>query len=258
MAEAVSEVEAKNRRNPPWSRDELILALELYMRNPVSPPGKKSGEVLELSALLNSMATLLGRGHFNHFRNPNGVYMKMMNFRRFDPQFTGSGKVGLTRGGREEEVVWAEFSIDLDRLKQTGTAIREAATDPALTEEPDQVGIEEAEEGRVLTRLHLVRERSRSLVMARKALALKTAKSLACECCDFDFNRQYGERGRGFIEAHHTKPVHTLQPGAKTKLEDLALVCANCHRMIHAARPWMTIEQLRHLIAARAQLLKVA
>ena len=59
----------------------------------------------------------------------------------------------------------------------------------------------------------------------------------------------HGLRGKGFIEAHHTKPVFkTLVEGSKTKLEDLALVCANCHRMIHSARSWLTVPELQKLI----------
>jgi hypothetical protein len=50
-------------------------------------------------------------------------------------------------------------------------------------------------------------------------------------------------------EAHHTKPVETLVEGSKTKLEDLALLCANCHRMVHATRPWLTVNGLRHLLS---------
>jgi hypothetical protein len=39
------------RRNPVWSRDELILALDLYMRFRPTLPNKASAEVTELSAL---------------------------------------------------------------------------------------------------------------------------------------------------------------------------------------------------------------
>jgi 5-methylcytosine-specific restriction enzyme A len=86
-------------------------------------------------------------------------------------------------------------------------------------------------------------------VEKRKKQALKDG-SFRCEACEFDFEKQYGERGKGFIEVHHTKPVHTLVAGSKTSLEDLALVCANCHRMIHARRPWLSIGELRSLIDA--------
>ena len=39
-----------SHRNPSWSRDELILALDLYMRSKGNPPGKTAPEIVELSA----------------------------------------------------------------------------------------------------------------------------------------------------------------------------------------------------------------
>ncbi len=53
------------------------------------------------------------------------------------------------------------------------------------------------------------------------------------------------------MEAHHTRPVHEINPGQVTRLADLALVCANCHRMIHARRPWLTMPELRALLQGR-------
>jgi hypothetical protein len=49
--------------------DELILALELYLQNPASPPGKSSAAVIELSELLNKLGRLLGHGDTEKFRN---------------------------------------------------------------------------------------------------------------------------------------------------------------------------------------------
>jgi predicted HNH restriction endonuclease len=228
-------------------KGELILALELYMRNPASPPGKANIEVQELSATLNKLGAALGFKENTKFRNANGVYMKMMNFRRFDPEYTASGKVGLTRGNKDEEEVWREFAHDKERLRKVASAIRQAITLPS-NEGLSEDEIVEAEEGRLLTRLHRTRERSRRLVERRKLRALKEHGHLRCEACSFDFEERYGARGKGFIEAHHTKAVETLVEGSKTKLEDLALLCANCHRMIHATRPWLTIDGLRELI----------
>jgi hypothetical protein len=86
-------------RNPPWSRDELILALDLYVRSKGNPPGKSSPEIMGLSSLLNRIAGG-SEGGTADFRNPNGVYMKLMNFRRFDPVYQEQGKTGLTRGNK--------------------------------------------------------------------------------------------------------------------------------------------------------------
>jgi len=61
-------------------------------------------------------------------------------------------------------------------------------------------------------------------------------------------SRRDGARGRGFIEAHHTKALAALVENAKTKLEDLALLCANCHRMIHSQKPWLSIAELRAIL----------
>jgi len=245
-ASSADQIDNGARRNPPWLRDELILALELYLRNSASPPGKNSEEVIELSTVLNKLGRVLGHGEFKTFRNPNGVYMKMLNFRRFDPVFTFAGKVGLTRGNKDEQKVWEEFSQDHARLIRVACAIQQAvllesdSLSLSAVSAQDDERIVEAEEGRLLTRLHRVRERSRELVSERKLRALRELGRLRCEACHFDFEESYGERGRGFIEAHHTKPLESLLEGSKTKLEDLALLCANCHRMIHATRPWLT------------------
>jgi 5-methylcytosine-specific restriction protein A len=110
-------------------------------------------------------------------------------------------------------------------------------------------GLQEAPEGRLLTRKHLARERNRKLVDSKRKQALRKHGKLACEACGFDFAARYGHRGDGFIECHHTKPVATLLEGHKTHVDDLALVCANCHRMIHRAKPWLSIANVRELVA---------
>lgn len=57
-----------------------------------------------------------------------------------------------------------------------------------------------------------------------------------CQACDLDFAERYGEIGRGFIEAHHLRPIATLEEGVPVKYDvaaDFAVLCSNCHRMIH-------------------------
>lgn len=118
--------------------------------------------------------------------------------------------------------------------------------------EPDaDESLQEAPEGRLLTRMHFVRERNRKLIESKRKQTIKKHGKLACEVCKFDFSVRYGERGNGFIECHHTKPVATLASGQKTHIDDLALVCANCHRMIHRRKPWLSIAELKtHLNAS--------
>jgi 5-methylcytosine-specific restriction protein A len=241
--------DALQARNPTWSRDELILALDLYVRFKGNPPGKTSKSVVELSDLLNKMGSQIANRK-SDFRNPNGVYMKVMNFRRFDSVYILQGKKGLQRGGKLEDDVWQDFAADIRKLTETANAIRlivKKGQIPETSEEEDEE-FAEAEEGRILTRVHRSRERSRKLIEKKKASVLKAHGHLKCEACSFNFEVTYGERGKGFIETHHIKPVHTLTAGEKTRLEDLVLLCSNCHRIVHTRRPWLTIEELKQLI----------
>ncbi|WP_433917182.1 HNH endonuclease [Streptomyces sp. NBC_01744] len=49
------------------------------------------------------------------------------------------------------------------------------------------------------------------------------------------------------MECHHVVPLHEAGEG-QTKLSDLALICSNCHRIIHRRAPWPTPGELRNLI----------
>jgi 5-methylcytosine-specific restriction protein A len=119
-----------------------------------NPPRRQSEEIGELSSRLH----LLGKRLFPSdtkgptFRNRNGVYMRLINFRRLDP------------------------------LK--GNSL----------ETPDDYGAE-ASEGRLLTRLHLTRERNRRLVRAKLGRVKRERGHLSCEACEFDFEKTYGDRG---------------------------------------------------------------
>jgi predicted HNH restriction endonuclease len=239
-------------RNPRWSRDELILALDLYMRYRSKPLSKDAVEIVELSQLLGKIAIAFGVIGAVGYRNANGVYMKLMNFRRFDPQVLEGGRVGLTRGNKDEEPVWNEFAGDEVRLRAVAAAIRAVVDMPGVDEAAlagiDEPDLEEAPEGRVLTRLHRFRERNRELANAKKKQVLAKCGRLECEACAFVFADRYGESAADIIDCHHMKPIHTLGEGAITRLEDLALLCSNCHRVIHASQPWLTLEQLRDML----------
>jgi predicted HNH restriction endonuclease len=77
---------------------------------------------------------------------------------------------------------------------------------------------------------------------------------LKCSVCLFDFYVVYGERGRGYIEIHHQKPIFQYEDQDITKFIEQALqnvvpVCSNCHRMIHREKNApMPIEGLRQLV----------
>lgn len=114
--------------------------------------------------------------------------------------------------------------------------------------EPPDPEILSFPEGAEKRRLHLTRERNQTLVAKAKAIGVEQDAMLRCQVCGFSFVERYGEFGRGFIEAHHKQPVAELTPGSRTRLEDIALVCANCHRMLHYGDSTLTIEELKDLL----------
>ena len=63
-----------------------------------------------------------------------------------------------------------------------------------------------------------------------------------------NFRNPDGVSMEGFAECHHTIPVSKLKKRQKTKLSDLSILCANCHRMIHRSKPMLSIEQLQELL----------
>jgi len=114
--------------------------------------------------------------------------------------------------------------------------------------EPPDPDILSFPEGAEKRRLHLTRERSRTLVAKAKSIAIEQDPMLRCQVCGFSFTERYGEHGRKFIEAHHKQPIAELKQGSRTRLEDIALVCANCHRMLHYGDRTLFIQELKDLL----------
>ncbi|CCL27444.1 HNH endonuclease [Clostridioides difficile] len=52
-----------------------------------------------------------------------------------------------------------------------------------------------------------------------------------CAVCGFDFERVYGNRGRGYIEMHHIRPLSYVGDESNINPKtDLVPICSNCHR----------------------------
>ena len=122
------------------------------------------------------------------------------------------------------------------RLDETETAEFDALWNSSTALSEDSAY--EAVEGLRRLRQHYARERSRSLIERKKQdFARRNEGRVFCEVCRFDFAERYPESlGEGFIEVHHLAPLSTHDEPRRTGMEDLLLVCANCHRMIHRTR----------------------
>ena len=135
--------------------------------------------------------------------------------------------------GNEKRIVWEGLAAGLKHLP---------------TEDEESAFAE----GTEAFRLHRARERDPKLANRAKRKRLEESGSLECEVCSFDFAAEFGDLGAGYIEAHHTTPVSELAGSRKTKLSELALVCANCHRMLHRSSPLLDILGLRAVRSGEA------
>lgn len=99
----------------------------------------------------------------------------------------------------------------------------------------------EATEGEIYRKEVIFRNRNRALIQAKKANS-----DYRCEVCGFKFREEYGAIGQDYIIAHHLKLISTGV--ARTTIDDIALLCANCHAMVHVKNPPVAIEDLRNFV----------
>lgn len=228
-------------RNRSWTREEVILALDLYL----AQGGLGTlDERVKLSDLLRSWPL---ERHFAvedpTFRNEQSVRNKLYNLQYLD---TG-GEKGREKGGAMTETVWEDMAHEPARVVAEASVIRQAMAD--LGEGSDGLVPDddiEADETSVVVVTHRRRERDRKIAKRKREQVLADTGALACEACGFDSEARFGIEG--IIECHHLKPVAELEPGEKTRLADLRLVCPNCHRLVHKKRPWLTWPQLLILV----------
>jgi hypothetical protein len=134
--------------------------------------------------------------------------------------------------------------IELDLVILDGVDLSYALIDPTHSVEG---------EARLVT--HWIRERDPAIIRAKRDLS---EKPFACQVCCFDYSKRYGDLGEDFIEVHHLRPISSRSESARTDLEGLILICANCHRMAHrflaqlGTQACHTLDELKRGLNTRA------
>lgn len=85
-----------------WTREETIIAFNLYCKMPFSKAYSSNPRVIKFSKILE--------------RTPSALSMKLCNFARLDPELRKRGVVGLTNGSKMEEEIWKEFHGNWEEL----------------------------------------------------------------------------------------------------------------------------------------------
>jgi predicted HNH restriction endonuclease len=170
-------------------------------------------------------------------------YDYVHNGKRYPPKLIISFAAKYAFG---EELPSTEFNAvrARDYLRSRGHTVidrRKEALDSIVSDDYES----SFPEGREKFKSHFARERDSKISRKAKANRLAETGELRCDVCGFNFLEKYGELGSGFIEAHHIVPVSILEGTKKTKVKDLALVCSNCHRMLHRNKNGISIQELK-------------
>lgn len=80
----------------------------------------------------------------------------------------------------------------------------------------------------------------------RKCIAYYGAR---CYVCCFDFEKEYGEAGRGLIHVHHERPLASIGEEYEVDpVNDLKPVCPNCHAIIHRRKQSYSIAEVKEVL----------
>ena len=107
-------------RNPPWAEEELVLALDLYLRSGLLRA--THSVVVDLSHVLRNLQIHIERPDAARFRNANGVALKLANFAAIDPNHHGRG---MAQVGKRDAEVWERYASDEDALAEAAAAVKE-------------------------------------------------------------------------------------------------------------------------------------
>lgn len=107
-----------------WTREEMILVLNLYLKLPFGKMDARNPEVINMAKLIN--------------RTPNAVALRLVNFASYDPMLKQRGISGMSHGGKKCEEYWNEFCNDREKLifesekilaQKEGTSVEEKYKD---------------------------------------------------------------------------------------------------------------------------------
>ncbi|MFD3502821.1 HNH endonuclease [Streptomyces sp. NPDC058678] len=234
-----------------WTRDELLLACALVAENGWHELRPADERVQNLSKILRQLPLHDGAAADPKFRSPGSVSRKTGDIVTVRAGYHGV----TTKGGQLTREVVADFTERTDEMLSAAQALYAGVTSAEIVRIPAQEGETTwAREGQLLRRWALYRERNKPLRDRKIQAVLDEGIPLRCEVCSFDFTAAYGELGDGYIEVHHRLPLH-ISGVTETRIADLALLCANCHRMCHRSfrgESWRTPGALREQIRKSA------
>lgn len=218
--------------NASFTRDEVILALDVLYHSDGKPFTKSSLAIAELCELLQELPIYPQEERPPIFRNESGVSHQLSQLRLSSEKGFKDPNVGIIFYN-----VLHEFEADMSSLHEIAQAIRRnkdyySRYSFGRIEETDGMP-----EGALLSHLHRVIE-------VRDGAGL--SKEKRCAICKIAPNEIY--QGSDLLEMHLLVPITELDAGRKYKASEFATVCPTCHAALHRLRPWRTRETIEDIL----------
>jgi putative restriction endonuclease len=204
------------RRN--WSREETLVAFNVYCRTPFGKLHARNPEIIEVAAALE--------------RTPGAVAMKCCNLAALDSALQSRGISGLNKTSSQDEEVWHDFERDPESLafeaeQAFSNAMRQELRSTDVVEWEDVRGLDKAVVTKVRVNQHFFRSvvlagyRSRcaicalpfpSLLVAAHIVPWPVDKSLRMNprngICLCSLHERSFDRGLLFINRDYTVALH--------------------------------------------------
>lgn len=233
--------------NPKWTKDETILALNVLFQLEGKNPSPNNQKIINLSRTLNQLPIHPISERNEQFRNPVGVSMKIQNLLS---EKTGKG---MTNNSKMDKEVWKEYG---NKPKLVAQIANEIICNCSLFYESDHLEDEIPDEesfteGKIITATHKRKERDHNL---RKTIIAKRIKEnkVYCDICGIKPYFDASIDSFSIFECHHIFPLAQSGGVVTTKIEDIAFLCANCHKAIHnkiaKEKRWITPDEMKKSI----------
>ena len=234
-----------------WSRDEYILTLNLYYKFRKGGPSKNHPEVIKCSNLLRSMNPSASIED-DKYRNSNGVYLRLMNYRSCDPFWLEQGKAGMNSGSKGKcKEIWEEFEDHPEEVQELANQIQLENFSNDIIVNGHSENNNGVKEGKKLLRIHYSRERKSQRKKKLKQF-LKDHGKIFCEACDSEYkNYKTIAQVERVFEVHHKVALSNSLNTVETKLDDLVVLCANCHRAVHSVTPYLEVNELKKHLSSK-------
>ncbi|MEN6325742.1 MAG: hypothetical protein ABFD18_06010 [Syntrophomonas sp.] len=219
-----------------WTRDEVILGLDVMLSNNSKHLSMDSNAIIELSELLNRLPIIPISERNDTFRNPAGIRRQLLTFEwslRKNDKASHVGEIFYT--------VYNEFNGNEAEIKCVAQAIRR---NESLIRQIGFGATEENEgfpEGAILCHLHRYLEQQQSLRFLKDAVQ--------CFVCGIQPEHIYGSLPNvKFFELHLLIPPTEISSDATFVQKDFITVCPNCHCILHQLRPWRNRKQCEDIL----------